>query len=101
GIRDRTVTGVQTCALPILNDVALDAASELYPKAKRFNDFRKIFDDPSGFDAVVVSTAEQTHAFATYLALTHGKHVYCEKPLTYKIGRASCRERVKIYDPGG
>ena len=40
------------------------------------------------FDAVVVATAEHTHAFATYLALTHGKHVYCEKPLTYNIWEA-------------
>ena len=40
---------------------------------------------PNDFDAVVVSTAEHTHAFATYLALTHGKHVYCEKPLAYNI----------------
>src|SRR3954470_1758242 len=71
-----------------VNDVALDEASQLYPKAKRFNDLRKVFDDPSGFDAVVVSTAEHTHAFATYLALTHGKHVYCEKPLTYNISEA-------------
>jgi Oxidoreductase family, NAD-binding Rossmann fold/Oxidoreductase family, C-terminal alpha/beta domain len=71
-----------------VNDVALDEASQLYPKAKRFNDLRKVFDDASGFDAVVVSTAEQTHAFATYLALTHGKHVYCEKPLTYNIWEA-------------
>jgi len=69
-------------ALCDVNDVALDAACERFPKAKRFNDLRKVFDDPSGFDAVVVATAEQTHAFATYLALTHGKHVYCEKPLT-------------------
>ena len=43
---------------------------------------------PNDFDAVVVSTAEHTHAFATYLALTHGKHVYCEKPLTYNIWEA-------------
>jgi hypothetical protein len=47
-----------------------------------------VFDKPDDFDAVVVSTAEHTHAFATYLALTHGKHVYCEKPLTYNIWEA-------------
>ena len=44
-----------------------------------------MFDRPNDFDAVVVSTAEHTHALATYLALTHGKHVYCEKPLAYNI----------------
>ena len=42
-------------------------------------------DNAKDFDAVVVSTAEHTHALATYLALTHGKHVYCEKPLAYNI----------------
>jgi len=67
---------------------ALDAASAKYPKAKTYTDLRKIFDSPNDFDAVVVSTAESTHAVATYLALTHGKHVYCEKPLTYNIWEA-------------
>ena len=52
------------------------------------NDLRRVFDHVKDFDAVVVSTAEHTHAFATYLALTHGKHVYCEKPLTYNIWEA-------------
>ncbi len=68
--------------------VALDAASQRYPKAKTFNDLRRVFDNPNDFDAVVVSTAEHTHVFATYLALTHGKHVYCEKPLAYNIWEA-------------
>src|SRR5436190_6802355 len=68
-----------------VNEVALDSASQRYPKAKKFTDFRRVFDRPTDFDAVVVSTAEHTHAFATYLALTHGKHVYCEKPLAYNI----------------
>src|SRR5438552_7720989 len=62
-----------------VNDVALDSASQRYPQAKKFTDLRRVFDRPSDFDAVVVSTAEHTHAFATYLGLTHGKHVYCEK----------------------
>ena len=68
-----------------VNQNALDAASQRYPKAKKFTDLRRVFDHPDDFDAVVVSTAEHTHAFATYLALTHGKHVYCEKPLAYNI----------------
>lgn len=59
-----------------------------YPEAKQFTDFRKLFDHTSMFDAVVVSTCEHTHAFATMLALKHGKHVYCEKPLTHNIWEA-------------
>src|SRR4051812_45233646 len=68
-----------------INQTALDSASARYPSAKKFTDLRRVFDNPNDFDAVVVSTAEHTHAFATYLALTHGKHVYCEKPLAYNI----------------
>src|ERR1044072_1519492 len=68
-----------------VNQVALDSASQRYPKAKKFTDLRRVFDRPDDFDAGVVATAEHTHAFATYLALTHGKHVYCEKPLAYNI----------------
>ena len=68
-----------------INQDALDSASARYPKAKKVTDLRRVFDHPNDFDAVVVSTAEHTHAFATYLALTHGKHVYCEKPLAYNI----------------
>src|SRR3974390_129065 len=68
-----------------VNQVALDSASQRYPKARTFKDLRRVFDHPNDFDAVVVSTAEHTHAFATYLALIHGKHVYCEKPLAYNI----------------
>ncbi|MGH9332041.1 MAG: Gfo/Idh/MocA family oxidoreductase, partial [Vicinamibacterales bacterium] len=67
---------------------ALDSASQRFPQARKLNDLRRVFDRPDDFDAVVVSTTEHTHAFATYLALTHGKHVYCEKPLTYNIWEA-------------
>ena len=64
---------------------AMDAAGVTYPKARKVKDLRRVFDHANEFDAVVVSTAEHTHAFATYLALTHGKHVFCEKPLAYNI----------------
>ena len=59
------------------------------PNAKGFSDFRKLFDESAkDFDAVVVSTCEHTHAAATMLALKHGKHVYCEKPLTHDVWEA-------------
>ena len=64
---------------------AVDSAAARYPKARKLNDLRRVFDKPKEFDAVVIATCEHTHAFATYLALTHGKHVYCEKPLAYNI----------------
>ena len=59
-----------------------------HPRAKRFVDFRKSFDHANLFDAVVVSTCEHTHAFATLPALQLGKHVYCEKPLTHNVWEA-------------
>ena len=66
----------------------LDAAQAKYPGARRYVDFRKLYDTEKHFDAVVVSTCEHTHAFATLPAIQRGKHVYCEKPLTYNIWEA-------------
>jgi predicted dehydrogenase len=67
---------------------AIDRAAVKFPNARRYRDFRKLYDHAGEFDAVVVSTTEHTHAFATLPALQLGKHVYCEKPLTYNIDEA-------------
>lgn len=83
-----SVASENIVALCDVNSQALDSACSKYPKAKRVTDFRKLFDQPADFDAVVVSTCEHTHAFATMLALQHKKHVYCEKPLTHNIWEA-------------
>jgi predicted dehydrogenase len=83
--------GVASENITVLCDVnatAVDKLAAQYPDAKKYADFRKVFDGPNDFDAVVVSTCEHTHAFATMLALRAGKHVYCEKPLTYNISEA-------------
>src|SRR5205823_14182186 len=66
----------------------VDSAAKLHPMAKKYTDFRKVFDDQKDFDAVVVSTCEHTHAFATLPAIQLGKHVYCEKPLTHGVWEA-------------
>ena len=75
-------------ALCDVNENNLNSAALKYPKARKATDFRKLFDHQKEFDAVVVSTCEHTHAFATLPALQLGKHVYCEKPLTYNIEEA-------------
>jgi predicted dehydrogenase len=75
-------------ALCDVNQGAMDAAGARFPKARKERDFRRLFDHQREFDAVVVSTCEHTHAFATMLALRHNKHVYCEKPLTHGVWEA-------------
>ena len=74
----RSVESQNIVALCDVNENALYRAGERHPKAKRYVDFRKLFDQEKDFDAVVVSTCEHTHAFATLPALQMGKHVYCE-----------------------
>jgi hypothetical protein len=75
-------------ALCDVNEANLAPAAARHPRAKKFADFRKLYDRPRDFDAVVVSTPEHTHAFATLPALQLGKHVYCEKPLTHDVWEA-------------
>ena len=83
--------GVQSENVAILCDVSeanLNLAAQTYPNARKIVDFRKVYDHAREFDAVVISTTEHTHAFATLPALQLGKHVYCEKPLTHNIWEA-------------
>ena len=57
-----------------------------YPKAKHYQDFRKMLDEMDNqIDAVVVSTPDHTHAVACMAAIKRAKHVYCEKPLAHSI----------------
>jgi predicted dehydrogenase len=79
---------VEVVALCDVNAEYLDSAAGRFPAARKYVDFRKLYNEADDVDAVVVSTPEHTHAFATLPALRQGKHVYCEKPLTHNIGEA-------------
>jgi predicted dehydrogenase len=84
------VLGENIVALCDVSETNLGAAAKVAPRAKLFRDFRKMYDDlkDGEFDAVVVSSTEHTHAFATLPALLRKKHVYCEKPLTHSVREA-------------
>ena len=53
-----------------------------FPKVKRFRDFRELFEKAANdFDAVVAAVPDHIHFPIAMMALTHGKHIYLEKPM--------------------
>ena len=61
-------------------------AVKKFPQAKRYKDFREMFDkEAKSIDAVSVSTPDHTHAVAAMAAMQLGKHVYVQKPMAHDI----------------
>ncbi|MDR1556329.1 MAG: Gfo/Idh/MocA family oxidoreductase [Tannerellaceae bacterium] len=59
---------------------------DTYPQAERYWDYRKMYDEKGkSIDAVLVATADHTHAIIAADAMTLGKHVYVQKPLTHSV----------------
>lgn len=82
----KAVAGEEIVALCDVDDRRAAKSFEEHPKARRFKDFRRMFDAMSnGIDAVVVATPDHTHAVASLAAISLGKHVYCEKPLAHTV----------------
>src|SRR5947207_1169560 len=65
GANLHSVSSENIVALCDVNQAALEAAAVKHPKARKYQDFRKLYDEAKDIDAVVVSTPEHTHAFAT------------------------------------
>ncbi len=56
------------------------------PNAKAYWDWRKMYDEMGkSIDAVIVATADHSHAIVASNAIQLGKHVYCQKPLTHTV----------------
>lgn len=67
----------------------LDKKAEKFPNAKKYYDYRTLLSELGDkIDAVTVSTPDHTHAPASVMAMKMGKHVYCQKPLTWSIEEA-------------
>lgn len=59
---------------------------EYFPKAKKYYDYRKMYDElGKTIDGVVVATSDHTHAIIAADAMTMGKHVFVQKPLTHSV----------------
>jgi predicted dehydrogenase len=57
-----------------------------FPDVPRFQDFRKMFDKMGkDIDAVCVAVPDFSHFAIAMLAMSLGKHVYCEKPMGHSF----------------
>ena len=94
GAGGKGYTDIQGCVTE--NIVALADPDEkraarsfnLYPNVPKYKDFRQMLDKHREIDAVTVSTPDHMHGTASMWAMSRGKHVYCQKPLTRTVWEA-------------
>jgi len=82
-----TSAGHNVVAICDIDEKRLARAAAKFPKAKRYTDWRKLLEQ-KGIDAVTVSTPDHTHAPVSMAAMSLGKHVYTQKPLTHSVYEA-------------
>jgi len=80
------VPAARGVAVADLYDGCLERAKEqLGDKISTTKDYRRLLENKD-IDAVVIATPDHLHERITLDALSAGKHVYVEKPMTWSIG---------------
>ena len=86
GSNTRSVSSENIVALCDVDSARLEKAAQQHPKARKYEDWRKLVEQKD-IDTVVVSTTDHTHAPACVWAMTRAMSGYCEK---YIKGRDAC-----------
>ena len=75
----------------------LEDAAQYFPKAKLYDDYRKLLEDKN-VDGVIVTTPLYLHGRMTMDALRAGKRVFCEKSMAFTLDEAlevyNCRKEL-------
>ncbi len=72
-----------------VDDARAARTYEEFPNVPRFRDYRKMLEQLGNqIDAVTVSTPDHMHFPIAMAALSLGKHVFVEKPLTHTVAEA-------------
>jgi len=95
-VKELTNTGkVKFVALCDVDDRSAAGSYKLHPKAKRYKDFRKVYDKHlNDMDAIMVATPDHTHATIALPFMRAKKHAYVEKPLSHNIFEARLMAQV-------
>ncbi|MFD0863017.1 Gfo/Idh/MocA family protein [Sungkyunkwania multivorans] len=95
-VRELFETGkVKFVALCDVDDSRAKQSFEKYPKAKKYTDYRKVYDNHvKEIDAFTVATPDHTHAIISLPFMRAKKHAYVEKPLTHNIYEARLMTKV-------
>jgi predicted dehydrogenase len=96
-VRDLSRAGGRFVAFCDVDDKKASDTYKSFPDVKRYKDFRVMLEKEKGIDAVTVSTPDHTHAHPSLMAMSLGKHVYCQKPLTHSIYEARLMTKAAKY----
>ncbi len=93
--------GVRCPCFCDVDTTRFEQAAKLFPDARRYQDYREMFDrEHRNIDAVMIGTPDHHHFPATLIAMQLGKHVYTQKPLTHTVWEArqlaAAAERYKV-----
>lgn len=90
GMGRNDVQGMSRENVYALCDVDLHSAEDAFrsfPKAKRYRDYREMFDkEANNIDAVTVTTPDHSHTPAALMSLRLKKPTYTQKPLARTLG---------------
>ena len=89
-VKDAADNGAQIVALcDVDKKQRANRVTKEFPDAAFYQDFREMLaKEDKNIDAVTVSTPDHMHCHAAVTAMSMGKHVYCQKPLTHSIWEA-------------
>jgi len=73
--------------------------SRKFDSIKRYTDYRRMLEQQKDIDAVVIATPDHLHAVIASAAMSLGKHVYVQKPLTWSIDEARALARKAKDNP--
>ena len=85
--KEQRLAGREPARRAVDEHYAKQKNSGKYQGCKTYADFRELLAKED-VDAVMIATPDHAHAVITMAAIKRGKHVYCEKPLTYSVEEA-------------